>query len=40
MPGKVRELNDLIEEHLEEIDALVPGPNANYDPEAAPPGTD
>lgn len=34
MPEKVRELDALITEHLEEIGALVPSPNPDYDPKA------
>jgi arylsulfatase A-like enzyme len=38
MPEKVRELDALIDEHLAETGALVPGKNQRYSPEAPPPG--
>jgi arylsulfatase A-like enzyme len=36
-PDKVKELNRLIEQHLEEVAALVPGRNTRYDPDALSP---
>lgn len=33
-PDKVKVLNDLLSEHLKEVDALAPGKNPNYDPDA------